>query len=91
MQYKVRHIVVENKYEAEDILKHLQEGKNFKELAAKHSLCPSGKSGGDLGVFSASQMVAPFAEAVKTLQVGEVSGPVQTQFGYHIIERLDVH
>ncbi len=91
MQFRARHILVENKYEAEDILKHIQEGKAFEELASKFSKCPSGRGGGDLGTFSPDQMVKPFEEAVKALEVGQVSQPVQTQFGYHIIERMDVN
>ena len=92
MQFRARHILVENQHEAEDIIRHLGEGKDFAELAAKFSKCPSGsQAGGDLGPFSAGQMVAPFEEAIKALEVGQVSEPVQTQFGYHVIERLDVN
>lgn len=90
MQFRARHILVEKKYEAEDIIRHLNEGKEFVELATKYSKCPSGKEGGDLGVFRKGQMVSAFEEALNNLEVGQVSGPVQTQFGYHIIERLDV-
>ncbi len=91
MQFRARHILVENKHEAEDIIKHIGEGKEFVDMAAKFSKCPSGKGGGDLGVFSSGQMVPPFEDAVKALEVGQVSEPVQTQFGYHIIERLDAN
>lgn len=91
MEFRARHILVENKHEAEDIIRHLNDGKEFSELASKFSKCPSGQMGGDLGNFRLGQMVAPFEEAVKGLEVGQVSQPVQTQFGYHIIERLDVN
>ena len=92
MEFRARHILVENQHEAEDIIKHLGEGKDFAELAAKFSKCPSGQqTGGDLGNFRSGQMVPTFEEAIKGLEVGQVSQPVQTQFGYHVIERLDVN
>ena len=55
-------------------------------MAQKHSLCPSGKSGGDLGTFSPGQMVREFDQVVFSDEVGKVHGPVQTQFGFHLIE-----
>ncbi len=62
------------------------EGKSFEELAKEHSACPSGKSGGDLGPFTRGQMVPEFDAAAFTQKVGEVSDPVKTQFGYHLIK-----
>jgi peptidyl-prolyl cis-trans isomerase C len=82
-----KHILVENKHEAEDILKKLEEGESFSEMAQKFSKCPSGKTGGDLGEFSKGRMVPSFEEAAFSLDVDQVSGPVQTQFGYHLIKR----
>jgi peptidyl-prolyl cis-trans isomerase C len=70
----------------EDLKKQIQEGADFAELAEKHSECPSGKRGGDLGEFSPGQMVKEFDEVVFNEAVGEVHGPVQTQFGFHLIE-----
>ena len=91
MNFKARHILVEQEFEAQDIIKHIEEGKDFAEMAAKFSKCPSGRSsGGDLGVFSSGQMVPAFEEAVQALEIGKISSPVKTQFGYHIIERLGV-
>jgi peptidyl-prolyl cis-trans isomerase C len=84
---KASHILVEKEYEAEDVLKKLKEGSTFESLAKAFSKCPSGNEGGDLGEFGKGQMVAPFETAAFALQVGEVSGPVRTQFGYHIIKR----
>ena len=86
---RAKHILVEQVYEAEDLLKKLSEGTSFDELAQKFSKCPSGKSGGDLGEFGKGQMVAPFEEVAFALEVGEVSQPVQTQFGYHLIQRVE--
>mmetsp|Transcript_34731 Transcript_34731/g.81794 ORF Transcript_34731/g.81794 Transcript_34731/m.81794 type:complete len:124 (-) Transcript_34731:57-428(-) len=58
----------------------------FKELAKEHSTCPSGKSGGSLGEFGPGQMVKEFNDVVFTTgKVGQVEGPVKTQFGYHLI------
>ena len=84
---KARHILVDQKFEADDLVKKLGEGKSFEELAQKFSKCPSGKRGGDLGEFTKGRMVATFEEAAFGLQVNEVSPPVQTKFGYHLIQR----
>ena len=83
-----RHILVENQYEVDDILKKISEGESFEDLAAQFSKCPSGKSGGDLGTFGKGQMVKPFEDAAFSLEIDEISGPVQTSFGYHLIQRL---
>lgn len=87
MKVKARHILVKDEFEATDLLKSLGEGKTFEDLAKSHSLCPSGKSGGDLGEFGKGRMVAAFEVAAFGLEVGEVSQPVRTQFGYHLIQR----
>jgi peptidyl-prolyl cis-trans isomerase C len=83
------HILVEHEHEAQDILKKLEEGKSFEDLAKQFSKCPSGEEGGSLGSFGKGQMVKPFETAAFGLKVGEVSGPVKTQFGYHIIKRTE--
>jgi peptidyl-prolyl cis-trans isomerase C len=82
------HILVEKEYEAEDVLKKLAEGNSFESLARAYSTCPSGKEGGDLGTFGKGEMVEAFEKAAFALKVGETSGPVRTQFGYHIIKRI---
>ena len=81
-----RHILVKSQEECESIKKEIAEGAQFTDMAQKHSLCPSGKSGGDLGSFSPGQMVKEFDQVVFSDEVGKVHGPVQTQFGYHLIE-----
>ncbi len=81
------HILVEKAHEAQDILTKLKEGKSFESLAKEFSQCPSGDEGGALGSFGKGQMVKAFEDAAFALKVGEISGLVQTQFGYHIIKR----
>lgn len=86
-QVSAKHILVDQEFEAQDLIKKLDEGKSFEELAKDFSKCPSAQSGGDLGSFGRGQMVKPFEDAVFLLGVGEVSGAVKTQFGYHLIKR----
>jgi peptidyl-prolyl cis-trans isomerase C len=90
LQYKARHILVENQAAAIDLISQLDSGSDFQELAKEHSTGPSGPSGGDLPWFSPEQMVQPFSEAVAALEDGKYSSePVQTQFGWHVILRED--
>lgn len=84
---KARHILVEHEYEAQDIERKLKQGDAFEELARKFSKCPSSKNGGDLGYFGKTRMVQEFADAAFDLEIGEVSPPVRTKFGYHLIKR----
>lgn len=86
---KVRcsHILVEDKSEAEELLKRLEGGADFAAEAKKLSKCPSGKSGGDLGSFGRGKMVKEFDKVAFDLEVGELSGLVKTQFGYHVLKR----
>lgn len=86
---KASHILVEHEYEAKDLERKLQDGTTFEELAQKFSKCPSGKNGGDLGYFGKTRMVQEFADAAFELGKGEVSSPVRTKFGYHLIKRVD--
>lgn len=81
-----RHILVETQDECEDIKKQIEEGANFAEMAREYSKCPSGEKGGALGEFSPGQMVREFDEVVFSGDLDKVHGPVQTQFGYHLIE-----
>jgi peptidyl-prolyl cis-trans isomerase C len=83
---RARHILVKSEAECQDLKKKIEEGADFAEIAAEHSLCPSGQQGGDLGEFSPGQMVKEFDTVVFSDPVGVVHGPVKTQFGYHLIE-----
>jgi parvulin-like peptidyl-prolyl isomerase len=84
---RASHILVEKQSQALKVLEELKAGADFRELARKYSTCPSGKKGGDLGQFGRGQMVREFEQAAFALKVGQVSEPVKTQFGYHIIKR----
>jgi peptidyl-prolyl cis-trans isomerase C len=88
MKLKAKHILVQHEYEANDLLKKLNAGKKFEDLARDFSLCNSSRDGGDLGEFSKGMMVPAFEKALLTLKPNEVSGVVRSQFGYHIILRL---
>lgn len=86
-QVHARHILVETEEEANNLLLQLKEGlTDFAELAKEKSIGPSAPSGGDLGFFATGQMVKEFEDAAFSLEPGEISGVVQTQFGYHIIK-----
>ena len=77
------------KEKAEALLKRLKAGEDFAALAKAESVCPSSTQGGDLGTFGRGQMVGPFEDSVFALKPGEVSGLVETQFGYHIIKLVE--
>ena len=89
-EYKVRHILVEKEAEAKDIIAQLKKGVKFEKLAAK-SKDPSKSNGGDLGWSAPGAYVKPFADAMMALQKGQYTKqPVQTQFGWHVIQLEDV-
>ena len=81
-----RHILVASKEVCEDLKKQIEAGADFAAVAREHSTCPSGRQGGSLGEFGPGQMVKEFDEVVFSGEVGKVLGPVQTQFGYHLLE-----
>ena len=81
-----RHILVSSKDACLDLKKQIEDGSDFAEVAKKHSTCPSGKSGGDLGEFGPGQMVPEFDRVVFHEDVGKVHGPIKTQFGFHLVE-----
>ena len=84
-----RHILVETEEEANAVLKRLDAGEKFEDVAKEVSTGPSGERGGDLGYFTKDRMVPEFSDVAFTLQPGEVSQPVKTQFGWHIIKVED--
>lgn len=88
-QVKASHILVDTEEKAREVLDKLNNGADFAEVAKEYSTGPSGKNGGDLGYFEKGDMVPEFAEAAFSLKVGEISKPVKTKFGYHIIKVFD--
>lgn len=81
-----RHILVETRDQCEQLLTEIKNGASFSDVAKQHSLCPSGENGGELGEFYPGQMVPEFDKVVFSDSVNEVHGPVETQFGFHLIE-----
>jgi peptidyl-prolyl cis-trans isomerase C len=81
-----RHILVETEDEAKEVEKELKAGADFAELAKKKSKDPGASDGGDLGFFTKDQMVPEFSAVAFSLQPGQVSDPVKTQFGWHVIK-----
>jgi len=86
-QVRASHILVADLNTAVTLKQKIAEGSDFGQLASQHSSCPSGRNGGDLGMFGRGMMVKPFEDVAFGTEVGQVSGPVQTQFGYHLIKR----
>lgn len=84
----VRHILLKYAYEAEDLLKKIKKPEDFLDLAIKHSLCPSSVNGGDLGVIEVHRLDPDFVEAAESLERGQISKPVRTRFGYHLIMKV---
>lgn len=88
-ELNARHILLETEDEAKAILAEIKNGADFAEMAKEHSTGPSGPKGGDLGYFRNGQMVPEFQAAASALDVGAVSEPVKTQFGWHLIKLED--
>ena len=88
-EVQARHILVATEGEAETVIKRLEKGEGFAALAGELSLGPSASRGGDLGYFLAEEMVQAFSDAAFALQPGELSAPVETEFGWHVIRLED--
>lgn len=89
MKVRASHILVDSEEKANEILENINAGAAFETQAKEHSTCPSSERSGDLGEFTKGSMVPEFEEAAFGMNVGEISGPVKTQFGYHIIKLID--
>ena len=81
-----RHLLVDNEELCNELKQRIANGEDFADLAKEYSQCPSGAQGGDLGSFSQGQMVPEFDTVVFNEAINVVHGPVQTQFGYHLLE-----
>lgn len=81
------HILVETEDKASQLIGLITSGETFAQIAEKYSKCPSGKYGGRLGQFSRGKMVKEFEDVAFGMEVGTITGPVETKFGYHILYR----
>ncbi len=86
---RASHLLVETEEEAKKLKQEIEQGKSFAEAAKEVSLCPSGQEGGDLGYFGKGMMVKEFEDAAFSMNVGEISDPIKTQFGWHLIQLTD--
>ncbi len=89
-EYRPSHILVATEEEAQAVLEELRAGADFAELAKEKSTGPTGPNGGDLGWTHLGRTVPPFEAAMVALEVGEISEPVQTQFGWHVLKLNDI-
>lgn len=90
-KFRAGHILVDSEEKAEGILNEIHEGLSFEDAARKYSMDTSGQNGGDLGEFPEGTMVPEFEKALKELEEGEISQPVKSQFGYHLIKLYHSH
>jgi len=87
--WKASHILVDTKEESEKINQEIKDGKTFASAAMEYSKCPSKENGGDLGFFTAGNMVKEFEDSVKEMKIGEIREGIKTQFGFHLISLTD--
>ena len=85
-RFRARHILVETEAKASEILSLIKSGADFAKVAQQESIDPSREHGGDIGAFSRGQLIKEFEDAVTALEVGQTSGIVRSQFGYHVIQ-----
>jgi peptidyl-prolyl cis-trans isomerase C len=88
-EVRAAHILVAKEDKAKELLQMIKNGTSFADLAKQHSMCPSGRKGGDLGWFRKGMMVKEFEDAAFDHAKGEVVGPVKTQFGWHLVQVVD--
>lgn len=88
-EVRASHLLVKTEDEAKQLREEILGGKEFADVAAEVSLCPSGAAGGDLGFFGKGVMVKEFEDAAFTMNVGDLSEPIQTQFGWHLLKLTD--
>ncbi|MFN9691490.1 MAG: peptidylprolyl isomerase [Vampirovibrionales bacterium] len=84
-EVRASHLLVDSEEQAANLREEIVAGKEFAEVARTVSKCPSGRNGGDLGFFGRGRMVPEFDQAAFTQPVGEISEPIKTQFGYHLL------
>jgi len=84
-EVRASHLLVDSEEQAINLREEIVAGKEFAEVAKTVSKCPSGRNGGDLGFFGRGRMVPEFDQAAFTQPVGEISEPIKTQFGYHLL------
>ncbi len=89
MKVKPYHILLKHEYEANDVLRLLISGKFFEDLAKKYSICSSSQSGGFLGEVDSQRLDPDFYSAYESLKTNEVSKPVKTKFGWHLIKKKE--
>ncbi len=85
-QATARHILVDTEDKCQSLIDEIKGGADFADVAKQHSSCPSSRDGGNLGTFGRGQMVPEFDTACFEGEVGQVQGPIKTQFGYHVVE-----
>lgn len=86
---RAKHILVDNREHARQIKLQIERGESFEDLAREKSECPSREKGGDLGWFGRGKMAKPFEKKAFELEPGNISDPVQTDFGWHLIKKVD--
>jgi peptidyl-prolyl cis-trans isomerase C len=89
MEVRASHLLVDSEEQCKQLREEILAGKDFAEVAKAVSKCPSGRDGGDLGFFGRGRMVPEFDQAAFNMPVGEVSEPVKTQFGWHLLKVTD--
>ena len=88
-EVRASHLLVKTEEEAKQLREEILNGKKFEDVATEVSLCPSGANGGDLGFFGKGVMVKEFEDAAFSMNVGDLSQPIQTQFGWHLLYLTD--